>query len=581
MGTLTPRMSSLLNLNIFPPNILLKKGLIIPSYTIRKKAILTGQFSLLSMAMAIFYSVFDAFVGIPENVAIYIPLAIVSIAAYLLNRNGHFFISKIILLLAGNTVVFLFATREAHATGSILIFIPIAIAAITLFGYERRVVSMMFVGLSIFLSIIVLKSDFTILRHITFSNEYIAANFIFNLISTMVISSMAVYFLIDINYRSEKTLLENENRLRSLTEELEKSRNRFELAIKGSSAGIWDVDFATNTIYTSPLLRKMIGFEEHQYERIELERFFKRIHLDDVDRLRKAVDAHLKRQWPFRIELRIRKSDNTYGWFLDSGQAEWDEAGQPMRMVGSLVDITLAKKAQEEVSRQNEMLAKANSELDRFVYSTSHDLRAPLSSVLGLIHIIEKETDPKRVSKCIEMMKERVETLDNFIQEIIDYSRNTRVAVSLEPVMINELVESCLKDLKYIPEFDEIEFKKNLPKDLVIKTDRSRLKVILNNLLSNAIKYHDPEKEKPFIKLSVESSKSKTKFIIEDNGIGISKDYLDQIFDMFFRATESSKGSGLGLYIVKEMIEKLNGTIQVFSEEKKGTRFEVSIPNHK
>ncbi|MEQ9412974.1 MAG: HAMP domain-containing sensor histidine kinase, partial [Cyclobacteriaceae bacterium] len=171
-----------------------------------------------------------------------------------------------------------------------------------------------------------------------------------------------------------------------------------------------------------------------------------------------------------------------------------------------------------------------------------------------------------------------IKSMDGFISEIIDYSRNSRVEVKKEQVNPKALLESIADDLRYQVGKECIEMYWEIPDDLVVITDVSRVKIIFNNLISNAIKYHDPAKKKSWIKLKAELIAQEIQIMVEDNGIGINKELKDNIFDMFYRAHEHSTGSGLGLYIVKETLAKLNGMITVESSEGEGSKFLVTLP---
>jgi signal transduction histidine kinase len=234
--------------------------------------------------------------------------------------------------------------------------------------------------------------------------------------------------------------------------------------------------------------------------------------------------------------------------------------------------------SENEIMRKNELLSKTNQELDRFVYSASHDLKAPLSSMQGLIEIAQRTEDPEEVKTCLGMMKERVLNLDAFILEIIDYSRNSRLELKKEKFNLMNLVMEVVDSLRYAEGFENIYLKYNMPKELEIESDRSRLKVVLNNLIGNSLKYHDPAKDNPLVEISATSQNSDFKIEIQDNGLGIATEHTPKIFDMFYRASEKSKGSGLGLYIVKETVEKMNGKISVESQLGRGTKFTVFLP---
>lgn len=233
-------------------------------------------------------------------------------------------------------------------------------------------------------------------------------------------------------------------------------------------------------------------------------------------------------------------------------------------------------RSQDVIEAKNNNLTLANKELDRFVYSASHDLRSPISSLKGLVDILKTEEDPNEAKSYLEMMQGILDKQDQFIKDIIDYSRNKRTKDVLKKVSMVQIVTDAISQLQYIDEVKKITIEKHIEVDKVF-TDSLRLKIIVNNLLSNAIKYADFEKEKPFISIKTYPAKNGFVLEFEDNGIGISKQYQNRIFEMFF-VTNKNKGTGLGLYIVKEAVETLKGSITVESKIHAGTKFIVTIP---
>ena len=234
-----------------------------------------------------------------------------------------------------------------------------------------------------------------------------------------------------------------------------------------------------------------------------------------------------------------------------------------------------------ELVTKNKQLQKTNTELDRFVYSTSHDLRAPLASLLGLINITRESENPSEVKNYLIMMKDRVSHLDKFIRDITDYSRNNRLGVEKKKVNLRSMANEIWDNLKYSSDALGITFEVDIPESLVIETDPNRLKIVLSNLISNSIRYHDSGKNEKFIRLKHQENGSVFYLKVEDNGQGISPEYQTKIFDMFFRANEHSSGSGLGLYIVKETIANLSGSIHLDSAPKVGSTFTVRLPASK
>jgi signal transduction histidine kinase len=251
----------------------------------------------------------------------------------------------------------------------------------------------------------------------------------------------------------------------------------------------------------------------------------------------------------------------------------------PSTLLGVYLMISINHYYAIELRSSNRLLKKVNEELDRFVYSTSHDLRAPLSSVSGLINLAENSRSTEEVSRYLSMMGNRVKSLDKFIKDITDYSRNNRLQVARDKVNIYRLAQEVWESLKYCPDALEIEFNIEIPSDFVVENDRNRLRVVLANLISNAIRYHDHRKQKKYIRLYHQLTPSSFSLHVEDNGQGIAPDIQKRVFDMFYRGNETSQGSGLGLYIVKETIGKLSGTIHLSSAPQQGSTFTVNLPS--
>lgn len=239
------------------------------------------------------------------------------------------------------------------------------------------------------------------------------------------------------------------------------------------------------------------------------------------------------------------------------------------------------KKAERTLRKQNEELVKINKELDSFVYSVSHNLRAPLMSVLGLINLVQlenKEGD-NTLNDYFRMIQHSIHRLDDTLKEILDYSRNARSALNIVGVDIKKMVEDSFDRMKYMEGSENISKSIEVNDHRPFYTDPYRLSVIINNLVSNAIKYRDATKDHNELKVIVNVMDSRAHISFSDNGIGIGKEYLHKIFEMFYRATERSEGAGLGLYIVRETVDKLEGTIAVESHIGKGTSFEITLPN--
>ena len=244
-------------------------------------------------------------------------------------------------------------------------------------------------------------------------------------------------------------------------------------------------------------------------------------------------------------------------------------------------DVTEQVNAETELIRFNAELKKTNEELDRFVYSTSHDLRAPLKSMLGLIHITKNNVNLEDVELYdrLQMLDDSVLKLDNFIENILNYSKNSRTDLNLEEINFEKLVCEIKESHKFIHLTNKLNFQVSVNSKGKFVSDNTRLNIVFNNIISNAIKYSDTSKETSFVNISISYNSTNAIIVIEDNGIGIADNNKQKVFDMFYRGTSLSTGSGLGLYIVKETIEKLGGKINLESKFNKGTKFIIEITN--
>ena len=246
---------------------------------------------------------------------------------------------------------------------------------------------------------------------------------------------------------------------------------------------------------------------------------------------------------------------------------------------GYAIEVTDSKHYEKELLRKNLELEKLNSELDTFVYSASHNLRSPLTSIGALADLILSDRpEGAELEVYIDKIKNSVERLDSTIYDIIDYSKNSRLEV--KPVLINieEVINNAFTDIKFFNK-DQIGFLLNCRINSPFYSDEKRIVSIVSNIISNAIKYYDEYKLHQFLKIDVHVDESACVMTFEDNGIGIPQDKHKKVFDMFYRNTNKAFGSGLGLFIVKEMVYKLNGEITLESSEGVGTKFTLTIPN--
>ncbi|MEP7251019.1 MAG: sensor histidine kinase [Ginsengibacter sp.] len=243
-----------------------------------------------------------------------------------------------------------------------------------------------------------------------------------------------------------------------------------------------------------------------------------------------------------------------------------------------IINVELNQK-NVEINEANEQLTRLNSELDILVSRTSHDLRSPITSVAALVHIIKMEPREAKRFEYLDMQLNTLHRLNLLITDILDFSRNKRTKLNFEPADFSEILNNVFRDHQFADNATHIERIADVKQDTIFITDKSRVNMILNNLISNALKYYDRQKDDPYVKIIINAESSGARIIVTDNGTGIGKDDLKNVFTMYYQANENFKGAGLGLYIVHEAIEKLGGTIDISSELLEGTTFTIFIPN--
>ncbi|MEO8145999.1 MAG: HAMP domain-containing sensor histidine kinase [Bacteroidia bacterium] len=274
--------------------------------------------------------------------------------------------------------------------------------------------------------------------------------------------------------------------------------------------------------------------------------------------------------------------DNLAGLFKIIGES-YDHYEKDREMLERSIDISSSEMIElnNKLRKESDELKKANMELDKFVYSVSHDLRAPLKSMTGIVEITGEMSDDPIVHEHLEMLKSSISKLDTFIIDMLDCARNARADIKKEEIDFNEMLNDITNNLKHMSDnHREVSIDVNVVNNQKpFYSDKGRINVLLSNLISNAIRYQNPEISEPFVKIKVDTSDKEVNIIINDNGIGISNELHEKIFEMFYRVTENSVGSGLGLYLVKETVDKLQGEISVESKPGLGTKFSLNIPN--
>ena len=360
--------------------------------------------------------------------------------------------------------------------------------------------------------------------------------------------------------------IEREQNIASLKE----SEERFSLAAQGSSVGIWDWhDVDQSQQYWTDHFYSLLGYRPGEIE-ASLDTFTALLHPDDHKATFEAVEKHFADRVPFHMEYRLRCRDGQYRWFLGSGQAIWDQAGRPRRMIGSIMDIHERKKAETLKSE--------------FVSTVSHELRTPMTSIIGSIGLVRSgkfgQLEP-RAGQLLDIAMKNGERLVRLINDILDIEKIEagKIDFSMEPETVSELVADAIEEnLAFVEKNSaKISFVDH-SESAVISADRDRIIQVLTNLISNAAKFTGADG-----RIVVEAKRDEDHIVVSvsDNGPGIPPDKLQAVFDKFVQVdsgdNRSNQGTGLGLSIAKAIAEAHDGDLLVESEVGYGTTFRLVL----
>lgn len=282
----------------------------------------------------------------------------------------------------------------------------------------------------------------------------------------------------------------------------------------------------------------------------------------------------------WRADVKNRAKDGSSYW-VDTFIMPFLDAQGTVKEFLSIRNNISNQKGQEEklLELKDEQLAKMNRQMEKFLYSTSHDLRSPITSILGLINLMRLETKDPTMLDYIAKAESSTIRLDMIIKDIMSFSRSTYQRSISEKIDFETEAWKVLNTYKVEPSARRIGFEVIVNGTSPFFNDASRVTLIMDNVIRNAVHFFDENKASPFIKVTITVEKERAVIEVIDNGIGIGKQHMDSIFNMFYKATHLSKGAGLGLFVVKETLEKLHGTIHVESEIGFGTVVRITIPN--
>jgi len=252
------------------------------------------------------------------------------------------------------------------------------------------------------------------------------------------------------------------------------------------------------------------------------------------------------------------------------------ETKNVIQSIKSISEMEILEREAHWQKEKKEEVELKNAELDTFVYKVSHDLKGPISSLLGLYEIVKIEIKDKNSLHYFELYHSQIQRLHGILMDFIDLTQIKEKKIEPVQLDIKQMVHDCINAHAHYSNFELIDF--NIQIDSIdFHSDKSTLNTIFQNLIENAIKYSRNDVS-PEVNVKVTKSDNQIEIIVQDNGIGIREEYQPRIFEMFFRANDKVQGSGLGLYILKNAVDKLSGTIDFNSKLNEGSQFQIHIP---
>jgi len=376
------------------------------------------------------------------------------------------------------------------------------------------------------------------------------------------------------------------NERKTSEQKLQESELRFSVAIEGTEAGIWDWDMVKNEVTFSFQWKAMLGYEDAEIEN-SFAGWKNLWHPDDVAAIEKSVTDHLSSLTEkYEIIHRCRHKDGSWHWIMTRGKILRDPAGTPYRWIGTNIDITAQKQAEEELKIAKEQAEAASKAKSEFLANMSHEIRTPLNGVIGFTDLLRNTPLNKLQQQYVDNANVSGHTLLGIINDILDFSKIEAGMLELEAIKTDmvELLENSIDIVKFPAGKKDIEILLDIDPAMpqFALVDPIRLKQILANLLGNAVKFTKKgEVELKVGYVALDGGQGKLSFAVRDTGIGISDAQKEKLFKAFSQADSSTTrnfgGTGLGLIISEMIAGKMGSKINISSTPGVGTTFYFAI----
>ena len=345
------------------------------------------------------------------------------------------------------------------------------------------------------------------------------------------------------------------------------------LAVEATGLGTWDFNPCTGKMNWSDRCKALFGLPPDAY--VDYNIFLQRLHPDDRERVNKLVQWVLNPESGGKYDTEYRTIAEEK-WIKATGETFFNEEGQAVRFIGTVLDITAQKLRQQELMEKTRALEFANEDLRNFTYTISHDIKNPLSSLLFAASVSEDFEAIEEFREIMPLIEKSSKKIDEILKGLVEIIKEEETKGKEEFIDIAEVIAEVKSELAEAIAENSCAITTTLHTK-EIRFIRSYLQSILRNLIDNAIKYKSPERP-PEISISVQGYKQRTEFIISDNGMGIDlKKHKKNLFQPFKRFNEDLPGTGIGLFMIKRIVEKYGGNISIESQPGMGTTFYISI----
>jgi two-component system sensor histidine kinase/response regulator len=365
---------------------------------------------------------------------------------------------------------------------------------------------------------------------------------------------------------------------------LQQTRQRLERAITGTQDGLWEVD-ADGSSWYSPRVAELLGYTEDELP--PGANFLKEfVHPDDVQAIAAVTRDHFQQRLPYDVEIRLRTRSGEYRWFRARATAERDANGRPLRLSGSLQDVTEARAAREALLRATEAAESANRAKSEFLANVSHEIRTPMNGIIGMTGLLLESPLERTQRDYAETIRSSADSLLTVINDILDLSKIEAGKLDIEALELDlrELVEEVGVMLAFQAAAKNLELVVHVHPDVPGRVigDPQRIRQCLINLVSNAIKFTREGEIVVEVSAEIVHGRQCCRFEVRDTGIGIAPGTLPNLFQPFVQADSSTTrhfgGTGLGLSIVRRLVEMMGGDVGAHSELNKGSRFWFTLP---